>query len=243
MAWQGLELEAKLQGQIQVAGLQSALEELLKSGECFPPCLKLDLHSHCQQAQPVFLTLPQCRAGMQGWRLVWGLASSSAMHSPAAASRLAVLQCKAPTKEGQQRLHQALLAAERVRWQLSAAAAPPGTAVVAVGNPFGVLSPSHFSNNAVAGIVSNGCFSVGAPVAAAAQEAVPAQPRQSPELQLLMTDLRSLPGMEGCPVMLQDASLLGVLMVPLFSTASRAEVWQSAAPAFFARDLAGLTRD
>ena len=63
------------------------------------------------------------------------------MHSPAAASRLAVLQCKAPTKEGQQRL----------------------------------------------------------------------------------------PGMEGCPVMLQDASLLGVLMVPLFSTASRAEVRHHAA--------------
>ena len=33
VAWHGLELEAKLQGQIQVAGLQSALEELLESGE------------------------------------------------------------------------------------------------------------------------------------------------------------------------------------------------------------------
>ena len=167
---------------------------------------------------------------------MWGLASSSTMHSPAAASRLAVLQCKAPTKEGQQRLHQALLAAEQVRWQLSAAAAPPGTPVVAVGSPFGVLSPSHFSNNAVAGIVSNGCFSAGAPVAAAAQEAVPAQLQQPPELQVLMADLRSLPGMEGCPVMLQDASLLGVLMVPLFSTASRAEVRHNAASAFFARE-------
>ena len=60
MAWQGLELEARLQGQIQVAGLQSALEELLESGElgsaavkCFLPCFKLDLHPHYQQAQPL----------------------------------------------------------------------------------------------------------------------------------------------------------------------------------------------
>ena len=187
-------------------------------------------------------TLPHCPAGTQRWRLVWGLASSSARHSPAAASRLAVLQCKAPTKEGQQRLHQALLAAEEVPWQLSPVAAPPGTAVVAVGSPFGVLSPSHFSNNAVAGIVSNSWSGAGALAAAAAQEAVPAQPRQPPELQLLMTDLRSLPGMEGCPVMLQDASLLGVLMVPLFSTASRAEVRQNAGR-LQARDFAGLTRD
>ena len=166
---------------------------------------------------------------------MWGLASSSAMYSPAAASRLAVLQCRAPTKDGQQGLHQALLAAEQVRWQLSAAAAPPGTAVMAVGSPFGVLSPSHFSNNAVAGIVSNSWSCTEAHVAAAAQQAVPAQPRSPPELQLLMTDLRSLPGMEGCPVMLQDASLLGMLMVPLFSTASRAEVRQNAASPLSAR--------
>ncbi|GAY34564.1 hypothetical protein CUMW_012120 [Citrus unshiu] len=72
-----------------------------------------------------------------------------------------------------------------------------GDLLLAVGSPFGVLSPMHFFNSISMGSVAN-CY-----------------PPRSTTRSLLMADIRCLPGMEGGPVFGEHAHFVGILIRPL----------------------------
>ncbi|KAH9748762.1 glyoxysomal processing protease [Citrus sinensis] len=72
-----------------------------------------------------------------------------------------------------------------------------GDLLLAVGSPFGVLSPMHFFNSVSMGSVAN-CY-----------------PPRSTTRSLLMADIRCLPGMEGGPVFGEHAHFVGILIRPL----------------------------
>ncbi|XP_061341540.1 glyoxysomal processing protease, glyoxysomal isoform X2 [Gastrolobium bilobum] len=93
-----------------------------------------------------------------------------------------------------------------------------GDFLLAVGSPFGVLSPTHFFNSIAEGCIAN-CY-----------------PPHSSDGSLLMADIRSLPGMEGSPVFSKHACLIGVLIRPLRQKTSGAEIqlvipWEAIATA------------
>ncbi|KAK7246474.1 hypothetical protein RIF29_41342 [Crotalaria pallida] len=81
-----------------------------------------------------------------------------------------------------------------------------GDFLLAVGSPFGVLSPTHFFNSISVGRIAN-CY-----------------PPYSSDCSLLMADIRSLPGTEGCPVFSEHACLTGILIRPLRQKTSGAEI-------------------
>jgi hypothetical protein len=81
-----------------------------------------------------------------------------------------------------------------------------GDSLIAVGSPFGALSPVHFQNSISVGIVSNLW-----------------PPTRGPP-SLLMADVRCLPGMEGGPVFDEQGNLVGMLTRPLRQRGGAAEV-------------------
>ncbi|KAK9152822.1 hypothetical protein Sjap_000302 [Stephania japonica] len=81
-----------------------------------------------------------------------------------------------------------------------------GDFLLAVGSPFGILSPAHFFNSVSVGFVSN-CY-----------------PPSSGNNSLLMADIRCLPGMEGGPVFGEHGILIGILTRPLKQKAGGAEI-------------------
>ncbi|XP_020234599.1 glyoxysomal processing protease, glyoxysomal [Cajanus cajan] len=81
-----------------------------------------------------------------------------------------------------------------------------GDFLMAVGSPFGVLSPMHFFNSISVGCIAN-CY-----------------PPHSSDGSLLMADIRCLPGMEGSPVFSEHACLTGVLIRPLRQKTYGAEI-------------------
>ncbi|CAK9238521.1 unnamed protein product [Sphagnum troendelagicum] len=81
-----------------------------------------------------------------------------------------------------------------------------GDSLIAVGSPFGALSPLHFQNSMSVGIVSN------------------LWPPTRHPASLLMADLRCLPGMEGGPVFDEHGVLVGMLTRPLRQRGGAAEV-------------------
>ncbi|CAA6671976.1 unnamed protein product [Spirodela intermedia] len=80
-----------------------------------------------------------------------------------------------------------------------------GDFLLAMGSPFGVLSPSHFLNSVSVGAVANVC---------------PQNSRGS----LLVVDIRCLPGMEGGPVLDRDENLIGIVTRPLRQKNSSVEI-------------------
>lgn len=82
-----------------------------------------------------------------------------------------------------------------------------GDFLLAVGSPFGILSPTHFFNSLSVGCIAN-CY----------------PPNSSNGSLLMMADIRSLPGMEGSPVFSEHACLTGVLIRPLRQQTSGAEI-------------------
>eukprot|EP00897_Mesotaenium_endlicherianum_P010148 jgi/Mesen1/9161/ME000591S08488 len=88
----------------------------------------------------------------------------------------------------------------------SAASLRPGSHVTIVGSPFGILSPPHFLNSVVTGVVSNEW---------------PPGARPPP---ILMVDARCLPGMEGGAVVDHRGALRGMLCRPLRQPAASAEI-------------------
>ncbi|XP_031278959.1 glyoxysomal processing protease, glyoxysomal [Pistacia vera] len=93
-----------------------------------------------------------------------------------------------------------------------------GDSLLAVGSPFGVLSPMHFFNSISMGSVAN-CY-----------------PPGSSTQSLLMADIRCLPGMEGGPIFGEHAQLVGILIRPLRQKNSGAEIqlvipWEAIATA------------
>ncbi|KAB2011661.1 hypothetical protein ES319_D09G035300v1 [Gossypium barbadense] len=81
-----------------------------------------------------------------------------------------------------------------------------GEFLLAMGSPFGILSPLHFFNSMSVGSVAN-CY-----------------PPKSSDKALLMADIRCLPGMEGGPVFGDQGMLVGILTRPLRQKTSDAEV-------------------
>ncbi|KAK4347178.1 hypothetical protein RND71_033517 [Anisodus tanguticus] len=81
-----------------------------------------------------------------------------------------------------------------------------GDLLLAMGSPFGILSPSHFSNSISVGSIAN---------------SYPPSPRNK---ALLIADIRCLPGMEGSPVLGEHAELIGLLSRPLRQRATAAEI-------------------
>ncbi|XP_027932289.1 glyoxysomal processing protease, glyoxysomal [Vigna unguiculata] len=81
-----------------------------------------------------------------------------------------------------------------------------GDFLLAVGSPFGVLSPMHFFNSISVGCIAN------------------SYPSHSSGGSLLMADIRCLPGMEGSPVFSEHACLTGVLLKPLRQKTYGAEI-------------------
>ncbi|KAI9074076.1 hypothetical protein K1719_043968 [Acacia pycnantha] len=81
-----------------------------------------------------------------------------------------------------------------------------GDYLLAVGSPFGVLSPTHFFNSISVGCIAN------------------SYPPNSSDGSLLMADIRSLPGMEGSPIFSEYASLTGILIRPLRQKTSSVEI-------------------
>ena len=69
------------------------------------------------------------------------------------------------------------------------------------------MSPEHFSNTCVHGVISNLCPAEGHAGSA-----------------LLMADVRCLPGMEGGPVYNQHGKLVAMTLLPLHSKTFRTEV-------------------
>ncbi|XP_031394158.1 glyoxysomal processing protease, glyoxysomal isoform X2 [Punica granatum] len=94
-----------------------------------------------------------------------------------------------------------------------------GDFVLAVGSPFGILSPKHFLNSTSVGSISN-CY-----------------PPTSANKSLLMADIRCLPGMEGCPVFDENGNLIGILVTPLRQKTNGAQIqplipWEAITAAF-----------
>ncbi|CAK9237480.1 unnamed protein product [Sphagnum troendelagicum] len=119
----------------------------------------------------------------------------------------------APVEDNAQQLH-SLLTAEvltdtQIQMQARYLMAEPrkrGDSLIAVGSPFGALSPLHFQNSMSVGIVSN------------------LWPPTRHPASLLMADLRCLPGMEGGPVFDEHGVLVGMLTRPLRQRGGAAEV-------------------
>ncbi|KAH6829095.1 hypothetical protein C2S53_013243 [Perilla frutescens var. hirtella] len=93
-----------------------------------------------------------------------------------------------------------------------------GDLLLAMGSPFGILSPLHFFNNISVGSIGN------------------SYPPSSPTRSLLMADIRCLPGMEGSPVFSEQAQFIGLLTRPLRQKISGTEVqmvipWEAIASA------------
>ncbi|XP_074587388.1 glyoxysomal processing protease, glyoxysomal isoform X2 [Curcuma longa] len=81
-----------------------------------------------------------------------------------------------------------------------------GDLLLAMGSPFGIMSPLHFLNSVSFGTVANCCSSC------------------SVQNSLLLVDIRGLPGMEGGPVFDRHACLIGMLTCPLRQKNSNTEI-------------------
>ncbi|EPS68310.1 hypothetical protein M569_06453, partial [Genlisea aurea] len=81
-----------------------------------------------------------------------------------------------------------------------------GSTLLAMGSPFGILSPLHFFNNISVGSIGN------------------TYPPNSFKRCLLMVDIRCLPGMEGGPVFCENGQFIGILTRPLRQKISGAEI-------------------
>ncbi|KAL9257212.1 Glyoxysomal processing protease, glyoxysomal-like protein [Drosera capensis] len=96
-----------------------------------------------------------------------------------------------------------------------------GDVLLAMGSPFGILSPVRFFNSIVVGCISN------------------KYPPTSSDGSLLLADIRCLPGMEGGPIFGEARYLIGLLIRPL-KQAGGAEIqlvitWQAIAAALYGR--------
>ena len=85
----------------------------------------------------------------------------------------------------------------------------PGTPIRAIGSPFGALSPGHFADSIVSGVISSRW---------------PGAVGKGGSGPLLTADIHSMPGMEGSPVFNSQNQLIALLLPPLLSRDFRAEV-------------------
>ncbi|KAJ0808568.1 putative peptidase S1C, peptidase S1, PA clan, peptidase S1, PA clan, chymotrypsin-like protein [Helianthus annuus] len=144
-----------------------------------------------------------------GWEVGWTLASYNQPYFDATQKEEAVKSQVEPSLNG---TRIAVLKASSTSFEdlpklkTSSAGNKRGDLVVAMGAPFGVLSPAHFCNSISVGYVSN-CY-----------------PPTSSKASLLMADIRCLPGMEGSPVFGEQSEIVGMLTRPLRQRGTGAEV-------------------
>ncbi|CAL0300907.1 unnamed protein product [Lupinus luteus] len=149
------------------------------------------------------------------WEVGWSLASNSNDNKPSkdffrtqgrlevGESGSASLVCKSLTRMA---ILSVSLSLKDVVGSTVSSINKRGDSLLAVGSPFGVLSPTHFFNSISVGRIAN-CY-----------------PPYSSDISLLMADIRSLPGMEGSPVFSEDACLTGIMIRPLRQKTSGAEI-------------------
>ena len=245
----GSSIELRLVGMAELPGVRHALARLLAAPSSAGPGgwqLGWLLHQQGQAAEPAQLSqLPAEQLALLRPSQLQSPASPRQALTPdmlAVASHVAVLQAATPA--GAQALQQVALP-----WPDSSsggrgcaattAALQMGRFVTAVGAPFGVLAPQHFTAFLTTGIIS---------------AAVRASGSGSSQPALLLADLRCSPGMDGGPVFAgrpidaahdstdagraveraaaaanQQPPLLGMLLPPLKAPAVHVE-WATVAP-------------
>ncbi|AEE30952.1 protease-like protein [Arabidopsis thaliana] len=87
-----------------------------------------------------------------------------------------------------------------------ASSSSKGDTLVALGSPFGILSPVNFFNSVSTGSIAN------------------SYPSGSLKKSLMIADVRCLPGMEGAPVFAKNGHLIGILIRPLRQKNSGVEI-------------------
>ncbi len=181
-------------------------------------------------------------AGAEGWQLGWPLAhhpqhaqqqqqqqQQQRLDLPHLCSHLVVLQPKGIASSSatssnlggsgsgngyeSSSLRGALRALQRCSFPAAAAAAVSGTAppqpgswIMAVGCPFGALLPSHLTGYVTTGVLASVLHGGGEAGGDSSANLGP---------DLLLADMRSLPGMEGGPVFDSAGRLFGVLLPAL----------------------------
>ncbi|XP_051128923.1 glyoxysomal processing protease, glyoxysomal isoform X2 [Andrographis paniculata] len=165
-----------------------------------------------------------CGSLENSWEVGWSLAShSSGPQHLTDGSRAQVIQSSFPNRwplvrmessnpilMGQSATRVALLAIpskyvlDSPKLQMSIP--KRGDLLLAMGSPFGILSPLHFFNNISVGSIGN------------------SYPPGSFTRSLLMADIRCLPGMEGSPVFSDQSGFIGLLTRPLRQKISGTEI-------------------
>ncbi|XP_062013114.1 glyoxysomal processing protease, glyoxysomal [Rosa rugosa] len=161
-----------------------------------------------------------------GWEVGWSLAShynpQPVMDVIQTQVNLAVRELRNASLTGKSTTRIAILGVSLLSKDVPNITISPsnkrGDFLVAVGSPFGILSPVHFFNSISVGSIAN-CY-----------------PPNSSYSPLLMADIRCLPGAEGGPVLSENAQLIGMLIRPLRQKTSGAEVqlvisWEAIATA------------
>ncbi|PQM38542.1 glyoxysomal processing protease glyoxysomal isoform X2 [Prunus yedoensis var. nudiflora] len=151
-----------------------------------------------------------------GWEVGWSLASHG--NAPQTQVDSAVGQLGNSSLTGKSTTRIAILGVSLISKDVPnitiSSSTKKGDFLVAVGSPFGVLSPVHFFNSISLGSIAN-CY-----------------PPNSSYSSLLMADIRG----EGGPVLNEHAQLIGILIRPLRQKTSGAEIqlvisWEAIATA------------
>lgn len=168
-----------------------------------------DVKAASHQALPILLhacTRHALHAG-ESWVLGWKLGTASTAETQAHVVELA---CTPAHDTDLDAFRAAQASAAEVQWGTKDECIQ-GARITAVGSPFGVMSPEHFTNTCVHGVISNYCTARGVH-------------GNDSGNGLLMADLHCLPGMEGGPVFNEQGQLVAVTMLPLLSRTFHAEV-------------------
>lgn len=161
------------------------------------------VHGVLQQHKSVLQSLRAVFGADGSWSLGWTLGPSI---TPNIQAHIIELACKPSPGANVEAVTAAAASAAEVQWATTDSCAQ-GSMITAVGSPFGVMAPHHFSSICLHGVISNHWLAEGATGGA-----------------FLMADMRCLPGMEGGPVFNQQGQLVAVTMLPLHSKAFGAEV-------------------
>ncbi len=144
------------------------------------------------------------------WSLAWALGKGAQSVTPEIQAHVVELSCKPSTGYNIAAFNAAQASARKVHWAIKAKM-DQGDPITAVGSPFGVISPPHFANSVMHGVISNHWPSG-------------REGDRSGSRDLLMADMRCLPGMEGGPVFNQQGQLVAITLLPLMSNTFNAEV-------------------
>ncbi|KAL8468062.1 hypothetical protein ACS0TY_031350 [Phlomoides rotata] len=178
---------AELQKMVDIPQSSAAVQSLIEAS-----CGSLEnswevgwsLASHGRGSQNIDSSQEQVeQSPFQSHRPIGRMASSNPYLMGQSATRLALLAV--PSK----------FSVNYLKFQTSAPRR--GDLLLAMGSPFGILSPLHFFNNISVGSIGN------------------SYPPVSSTRSLLLADIRCLPGMEGSPVFSEQAQFIGLLTRPL----------------------------